>query len=217
MLPIAFASFLLAISFGLVAEPIIGAVPTIAMSIFVFAGAAQFAALAVVAAGGDVITAVVAGTLINLRYLPMSLAVTPSMPRGTFRRCLMCMSLTDPGWALAARSGGRFDAYFMVGTGIPQYTLWQLGTITGALLGTRLSDPNNFGVDAMLPAFFLAILVGGELRSDFIGVAVAALGGLIALVLIPFAPAGIPLIVASLAAFVVLIRPIRRRMEAGHE
>lgn len=177
------------------------------MSLLVFAGAAQFAALAVIAAGGDVVTAVAAGTLINLRFVPMSLSVTPSMPKGLLRRSLMCLTLTDPGWALSARSGGRFDSFFLVGTMLPQYSLWQLGTVSGVLLSTSLGDPERFGVDALLPAFFLAILVGGELRSDRMGITVAALGGIIALLLIPLTPPGIPLIAASAAAFIALLKP----------
>lgn len=184
------------------------------MSVAVFAGAAQFAAVAVIAAGGDIATAAIAGALMNLRYVPMSLSVAPSMPSGLLRRCLMCQGMTDPGWALAARSGGRFDTYFMLGTAVPQYLLWQLGTIAGVLLGSRLLHPERFGVDALLPAFFLAILVGGELRSDRTGIAIAALGGIIAIVLIPFTPAGIPLIAASAAALVVLLKP-RSRREQG--
>lgn len=206
-LPISVGTFLLAFSFGLAAQPVLGADVAIAMSALLFAGAAQFGALAVVATGGDVLTAVAAGALINLRYMPMSLAMAPSMPTGLIRRCLIAMTMTDPGWAMAARSEGRFDAHFMLGTAIPQYVLWQLGTVIGVLLGSALSEPETFGIDALFPAFFLAILLGGELRSDRTGIAVAAIGGIIALLLVPVAPAGIPLVAASIAALVVLLRP----------
>lgn len=175
------------------------------MSFAVFAGAAQFAVLAVIAAGGDVFTAVLAGVLVNLRYVPMSLAITPSMPpTSLLRRCLMSASITDPGWALAARTGGRFDSPFMVGTVIPQYVMWQLGTIVGVLLASRLGSPESLGIDALFPAFFLAVLLSGELRSNPASITVAILGGLIALLLIPVAPAGVPLIAASVAALIVL-------------
>ena len=183
------------------------------MSALLFAGAAQFGALAVIATGGDVATAVAAGALINLRYMPMSLAMAPSMPGGLIRRCLITLTMTDPGWAMAARSGGRFDAWFMVGTAIPQYVLWVTGTVVGAFLGSAMSRPEDFGIDALFPAFFLAILLGGELRADRHGVAVAATGGIIALLLVPVAPAGIPLVAASLAALIVLLRPRDRRSD----
>lgn len=70
-LPYAVAAGLVAVSFGVLAEPVLGTVAPIVMSATVFAGSAQFAALAVVAAGGGAITAVVAGILLNARYGPM--------------------------------------------------------------------------------------------------------------------------------------------------
>lgn len=179
------------------------------MSAVVFAGAAQYAAITVLAAGGDVATAIVAGTLLNSRFIPMSLAMTPSMPAGRGRRALMALGLTDPGWALSARTGGRFDAHFMVGVLLPQYALWQAGTVFGVVAGGLIGGPEAYGLDVVLPAFFLTILVGGELRRDRVGIATAALGGLIALALVPFAPPGLPLIMASLAALVVLVGPWR--------
>ena len=61
-------------SFGVLAEPAMGAAAAIAMSILVFAGAAQFASVSVLAAGGSLASAVSAGLLINARFLPMGLA-----------------------------------------------------------------------------------------------------------------------------------------------
>jgi predicted branched-subunit amino acid permease len=178
------------------------------MSLVIFAGACQFAVIAVIAAGGDMATAVLAGVLVNLRFIPMSLSVAPSLPQVSLvRRCLLSLSLTDPGWALSARSGGRFDVPFLVGTSLPQYLLWQLGTVAGVLLASRVASPGDYGLDVLFPAFFLAILLGGELRSDPTRIAVAILGGLIALLLVPVAPAGVPLIAASIAAFIVLVKP----------
>lgn len=177
------------------------------MSLIVFAGGSQFAVVTVLAAGGGVIAAVLAGVLINLRFLPMSVAITPSMPGGLPRRVLMSQAITDPGWAISVRAGGRFDAYFMVGAVLPQYVLWQLGTVAGVLLGSALTDPEALGTDALFPAFFLAILLGGELGAGRTAVIAAVLGGVIALALTPLLPAGLPLIAASAAALVALARP----------
>lgn len=183
--------------------------PAIVMSLITFAGAAQFAAVAVIAAGGDVVAAVLAGTLINLRYVPMSVAMTPSLPSSPLRRYLIPQALTDVGWALAARSGGRFDPDFLIGSTVPQYVFWQIGTVAGVLFSSRISDPTVFGTDALYPAFFLAVLVGGELRADRMAALVAIAGGTIALVLTPIAPPGVPLTAASLAALLVFLRPRR--------
>ncbi len=135
------------------------------------------------------------------------------MPRGWLRRMVMSQSLTDPGWVISQRAGGRFDPYFLVGTVVPQWVMWQLGTVVGVLIGSRISDPLAYGTDALYPAFFLTLLLGGELRNDRAAAGVAALGGLIAIAMIPISPPGIPLVLSSLAAFAILFR--RRRDDSG--
>ena len=46
----------------------------------------------------------------------------------------------------------------MVGVSIPQYAGWVLGTVVGVLIGPRLGDPKALGLDALFPAFFIALL-----------------------------------------------------------
>ena len=85
-LPYALAGALVAVSYGVLAKPVLGTAAPIVMSAVVFAGSAQFASLAVLAAGGDAITAIVAGLLLNLRFLPMGIAIAPSMVQGALER-----------------------------------------------------------------------------------------------------------------------------------
>jgi predicted branched-subunit amino acid permease len=68
--------------------------------------------------------------------------------------------------------------------------------------GNVLGDPKTLGLDAIYPAFFLALLID-ELK-DRRSRLVAGLGALIALALVPVAPAGVPVLAASLAALVGL-------------
>jgi predicted branched-subunit amino acid permease len=72
-------------SFGVLAEPVMGATAAIVMSVVVFGGAAQFASVTVLAAGGTVASAVSAGLLINSRFLPMGLALAPALRGGPLR------------------------------------------------------------------------------------------------------------------------------------
>src|SRR5690349_17091044 len=67
----------LGVSFGVLARPVMGPAAPIAMSILVFSGAAQFAALSVLAAGGGALAAITAGMLLNARWLPMGFAIGP--------------------------------------------------------------------------------------------------------------------------------------------
>ena len=202
--PFAIAAGLLAVSFGVLAEPVIGSSATLVMSALVFAGSAQFGALAVLGGGGGVAAAVIAGILLNARYLPMGIALAPSLRGSWLRRALYGEAMIDASWAMANRGDGRYDPDFLVGATLPAYPAWVGGTAVGLLAGDLIGDPANFGLDALFPAFFLALLVGGELRTGRTAVIVAVLGAGLALVLLPFAPAGVPVIAASGAALIGL-------------
>jgi 4-azaleucine resistance transporter AzlC len=189
---------LLGVSFGVVARPIMGPTAAIVMSLVVFAGSAQFAALAVLAVGGGALAAIIAGVLLNLRFVPMGIAIAPSMTHAVWERAARGQALVDASWALASRGEGRFDVDFLLGATLVQYPAWVGGTILGALGGTIIGDPKALGIDAIFPAFFLGLLVP-ELRKPG-GKAVAAMGAAVALLLTPIAPAGVPIIAASLCA-----------------
>ena len=203
-LPYAIASGLLAVSFGVLATPVLGTVAPIAMSALIFAGSAQFAATAVLAAGGGPAAAIVAGLLLNARYIPMGIAIAPSLRGGPLRRAAVGQGMIDFSWAASSRGGGRFDAAFMLGATAPAYPFWVGGTIVGVLAGDAIGDPAALGLDALFPAFFLCLLFEtgiGDRRSQL----AAGLGALIALMLIPLTPAGIPIIAASAAALLGLL------------
>src|SRR5919112_1467208 len=74
--------FIVGVSFGVVAEPVMGKVAPIVMSAIVHAGSAQFAALSVLSAGAAAPAAILAGILMNLRFLAMGFAVAPSLRGG---------------------------------------------------------------------------------------------------------------------------------------
>ncbi len=197
-LPLAAAALILGISFGVIAEPVLGSVASIVMSAIVLAGAAQFAATSVLADGGSALAAIVAGILLNARFIPMGVAIAPSVRARPLVRTLVGQSLVDASWALANRGGGRFDVDVMVGATLVQYPAWIAGTVIGVLASGGIGDPGRFGLDAIFPAFFLALLAT-ELRSPH-GAGVALLGAGIALALIPVTPPGVPVLAACTAA-----------------
>ena len=202
--PLAAASFLLAISFGVLAQPVMGTVAPIVMSALVFAGSAQFAALAVLAAGGGAGAAILAGILLNARYVPMGVALAPSLRGGPLRRGLVGQAMIDASWAMAIRGAGRFDPRFMIGMTLPNYPAWVIGTVVGVVAGDLIGDPERLGLDAIFPAFFLGLLIG-ELRGRRIAVAAAMIGALVALTLAPVSPPGVPIIAACIAALLGLL------------
>src|SRR3954467_8707743 len=190
-IPYALAGFLVSLSFGVLARDAgFSALAAIVMSAIVFAGSAQFAALAIVASGGGIAAAVAAAAMMNSRFLPMGIALAPSLPGGPLKRAAQGQPIVDSSWAMAAQDDGRFDRWFLFGATAVQYVTWVSGTLAGALGGDVLGDPARLGLDAIYPTFFLALLIA-ELRSGR-GRGVAALGALVALALVPVAPPGVP-------------------------
>ena len=82
------ATVAIGVAFGLLARPVLGAIPAIVMSIVVFAGSAQLTAVSVLGAGGSGGAAVLAGLLLNVRFLPMGVAAASVFRGGPLRRAL---------------------------------------------------------------------------------------------------------------------------------
>lgn len=197
------AALLLGVSFGVLAEPLMGPVAPVVMSAVLFSGAAQFGSTAVLAAGGDAITAIAAGTMLNARFLPMGVAAAPALRGSPLRRAVEGQAVVDASWALAVQHDGGFDRELLIGATIPQYPAWVAGTLIGVLGGGALGDPEALGLDALFPAFFLGLLAAelGRPRA----LAVALLGGAIALSLTPLLPPGLPVLLASAASLIGLL------------
>jgi 4-azaleucine resistance transporter AzlC len=197
--PVAAAGFVLAASFGVVAQQAgLSDLAAIVMSIVVFAGSAQFAAISVLAGGGSLAAALVAASLMNSRFLAMSVALTPSLRGGRLRRALQAQTVVDASWAMALNSDGSFDRYFLFGASAVQYLTWTTGTVLGVAARSWLGNPNRLGLDAVFPAFFLALLLSEARHPSARWVAIA--GVLISLALTPFTPPGVPILAASVAA-----------------
>ena len=198
----ALAAVVLGVSFGVLAEPIMGPVAPVVMSAVLFSGAAQFGATAVLAAGGDALTAIAAGAMLNARFLPMGVAAATALHGSPLRRAVEGQAVVDASWALAAQGDGRFDRELMIGATIPQYPAWVGGTLIGVLGGSALGDPAALGLDAIFPAFFIGLLAAELSRPR--ALAAALLGGAIALALTPVLPPGLPVLLASAAALIGL-------------
>jgi len=117
----------------------------------------------------------------------------------------VAVDVAHPRDAIAKRRGrqGRFEYGVLIGAGLLLYVVWVGGTLLGTVIGDLL-DPEAIGLDAAFPALFLALLAP-YLRSRR-ALATALVAGGITLVLLPFAPPGVPIVAASLAALIGLLR-----------
>jgi 4-azaleucine resistance transporter AzlC len=200
--PIAVAVVAFGASFGILARDAgMGILPPILMSVTTFAGSAQFAVASVLGSGGALAAAIVAAVLLNLRYLAIGVSVAPALRGSPARRLVEAQFAVDESWAVAQRDG-RVDRGRLLGAGTVLMVSWLGGTIGGVLGGSALGDPADYGLDAMFPALFLALLVG-QLESRRARVSALA-GGLIALALTPLVPPGLPIVAAALGAVIAL-------------
>jgi predicted branched-subunit amino acid permease len=173
------------------------------MSATTFSGAAQFASVSVLDAGGTVVAATLAAVFLNARYVAISITVASIFPGGRLRRLVESQAIVDESWALSGRYG-RFEWPLLVGSGLVFYVLWVVSTAVGTAIGGVLEDPNALGLDAAFAALFLALAV--PYLRDRRARQAAALAAVITLVLTPFAPAGVPIIAASAACLLGLRR-----------
>lgn len=204
--PFVLATFVLGVSFGVLARSVgWGPVAAVGSSVLICSGSAQFATAAVLGSGGGPLAAIVAAVLLNARFGPMGVAVAPYLRGGPLRRALEGQAVIDASWALASRGGGRFDREFMIGATIPQVIAWVGGTAAGSLGGNLVGDPERLGLDAIFPAFFLVLLMD-ELRNGRSAVAVAVLAASLAVLLVPVSPPGVPVVAACVAALLGLRR-----------
>jgi predicted branched-subunit amino acid permease len=200
------------VSYGVLATAA-GLSPTVATlsSLLVLAGGSQFAFVAVLAAGGNPLTGAVGGILLNLRYAVFGLTVARALPQGRLpRRMVDAYLVVDESVALAlgaAARGAPADAVTRTfrRIGLAVSGAWIGMTALGAFGGQLLGDPRALGLDAAFPAGFLA-LVAPWLRSAA-GRRAAVAGALLALVLTPFTPPGVPIVAAGLGALAGLRAP----------
>ncbi|MFE1258291.1 AzlC family ABC transporter permease [Streptomyces fungicidicus] len=187
---------------------------TCALSLLVFTGASQFALVGALAAGGGAFTAAAGAFFLGVRnaFYGLRLSQLLALPRAA--RPFAAQWVIDETTAVALAQPGRRSARlgFLV-TGLSLYVLWNLTTLLGALGAEAIGDTDAWGLDAAGPAVFLALLAPmlrtGTERT------VAGLAVLLGLGLLPVLPAGVPVLVAALAAPAVLWAQGRRHAARG--
>jgi 4-azaleucine resistance transporter AzlC len=195
-------------SFGVLASAAgLSVLKTCALSLLVFTGASQFAVVGVWAAGGSPVSAIGSGLLLAARNAAYGLALAPLVVGRTRRRLVAAQLTIDESAAMAAaQTEPRAAARAFWATGLSVYVTWNLGTLLGATVGSTIGDPRKLGLDAALPAGFIALAMP-HLKTVRGRVAAAA-GATIALVLMPLTPAGTPILAAALGVFpAVLLAP----------
>ncbi len=199
-LSIAVATGLYGISFGALGVASgLSVWQTIALSMLMFTGGSQFAFIGVMSGGGAGSAAFGAATLLGARNAVYGMQLNQMLrPRG-WRKLLAAHITIDESTATAAGQvdpGEQLRGFWTAGVGI--FVLWNLFTAIGALLGDALGDPRRWGLDGAAVAAFLGLLWPRLSARE--PVALAVLCGLVTVLMVPLAPAGVPILAAALVA-----------------
>ncbi|MFJ4778765.1 AzlC family ABC transporter permease [Streptomyces sp. NPDC088762] len=179
------------------------------LSLLVFTGASQFALVGALAAGGNPFTAAAGAFFLGTRnaFYGLRLSQLLALPRAV--RPFAAHWVIDETTAVALAQPDRKSARLGFGvTGLSLYLLWNLTTLLGALGAEAIGDTSAWGLDAAGPAVFLALLA--PMLKTSTERAVAALALVLGLGFLPVLPAGVPVLVAALAAPAVLWMKGRR-------
>jgi predicted branched-subunit amino acid permease len=198
-----------ALSFGAISTAAgLSLLQTCALSLLMFTGASQFALVGVVGAGGSVWAGAATAALLGSRNALYGVRLSSLLDTGEWKRALAAHLVIDETTAMAiARESAPESRLAFWATGLAVFTLWNLGTLIGALATHALPDPKVLGFDAAPPAAFLALLAPRLRAREPMAIALAA--GVVALVCLPFVPAGVPLLIVAL--LVALFGVLRSR------
>lgn len=205
-LSIGLATGVYAVSFGVLSVAAgFSVLQTCVMSLVCFTGASQIMFVTVIGAGGSAAAALPPAVLLAARNGIYALTLGSVLRRGGWRRALDAHLVIDESTAMAhAQRDPAARRRGFVLTALAIFACWNVGTLAGALAGGVLGAPEAYGLDAIFPAVFLALLIP-QVRSREV-LAAALAGAAIALILVPAAPAGVPVMAAALAALPLMLR-----------
>lgn len=170
---------------------------TCLLSLLAFTGGSQFAVVGVVAGGGGVAAALGSGLLLGSRNALYAMRLAPLLAVRGARRLLAAHGTIDESTAMAIGQTdpalGRTAFWWTFGA---VFVMWNLFTLLGAAGASAFGDPARFGLDAVVPVAFLALLAP-RLRSGRVERRVAVGGAVIAAALIPITPPGVPVLAAT--------------------
>jgi predicted branched-subunit amino acid permease len=186
------------------------------LSTLMFTGGSQFALVSVLVAGGGLASAVATSVMLGLRNAFYALAMAPVLKVHGLRRLVAAQLTIDESTAMAVgrsveHDGGRASRLAFWATGISVFVFWNLATLAGAIGANALGDPKIWGLDAAIPAGFIALVWPrlNDRRSWTIGLTAAA----VALALTPFLRPGVPVLLTSVVAVVAGVLAVRRRVQ----
>jgi 4-azaleucine resistance transporter AzlC len=195
------------ISFGAIAATSgFTVLQTCALSLLIFTGASQFAMIGVVASGGAPMSGAATALMLGSRNTLYGLRLASLLRLRGPRRVMAAQLVIDESTAMALKPEDPDDAPLgFFATGISVFVLWNLATLVGALAGNAMGETTTYGLDAAVPAAFLA-LVWPRLDTAYKRLT-ALTAAALAIALVPATTPGVPVIAAAGVALLAALRP----------
>lgn len=179
---------------------------TWALSLLMFTGGSQFALVGALGGGGSLLSGALSAVLLGARNGVYGVRLAPLLRVRGAQRLLAAHLVIDESTAVALGGevhGARAGRLGFWATGLSVFVLWNAATLLGALAGSEVGDPRDFGLDAAAPAAFMAMLAP-RLR-DRPTWTIALVAALVAVAVVPLVPAGVPVLVAALVPAVAVL------------
>ena len=165
-IPLVVGAIPFGIIFGALASTVgLSSSGTQAMSLFVFAGSAQFIAAGLIANGTSLLVIIITTLVVNLRHMLYAASLAPHT-KNLPQRWLLPLGfwLTDESFVVVIERYRKTDQspnkhWFFLGSAVFMYTNWQLCTFIGILTGQWIDDPLKWGLDFAMIATFIGMLV----------------------------------------------------------
>jgi len=178
------------------------------LSALMFTGGSQFGLVGVLAGGGNPIAGAATAILLGVRNALYGLRLAPLLDVRGWRRLAAAHLVIDESTAMSmGRTSDRAARLGFYATGLSVLGLWNLGTLVGVVGASALQDPRVLGLDAAVPAAFLALL-SPRLRGREPWI-VAVVAALVAVFTTPLLPPGLPVLVAAAVAGAIALAPRR--------
>ena len=202
-LGVGFATGLYGISFGALSVAAgLDIWQTMALSLLMFSGGSQFAFIGVVATGAGVVPAILSAWLLGVRNGFYAIRMNPVLSVRALLKPVAAQLTIDESNAVSLlgepdRKKERFGFWL---TGIAVFVFWNVFTFVGAVVGSQLGNPTDWGLDAAAAAAFLGLIWPRLNQSKLLVLAVAS--AFVATSLSVVLPAGIPVLLSAVLAVV---------------
>ena len=178
------------------------------LSLGLFSGASQFAVVGIMGAGGGAIAAIATSSLLGVRNGLYALSIANVLKLKGFKKVIASQLTIDESTAMSIANNDdeEMSRWAFWATGISVFVFWNIATAIGAFGASFVADPKSLGLDAAVGAAFLALLwprlINKENRTA------GALAAILALLLTPFVPPGLPVLACVLIAIIMGLRNV---------